>query len=200
MPELPFAVLFVLLFLGALARGQGTYWLARLATGYGLRRWERGREERAERAARIRDWLEGESVGRGRRIIDRWGLLAVAGCYLTIGVQTIVIAAAGAMRMRWLPFALAQSVGALAWATIYSTIGFAAWEAVLLTALGRPEGAALLIAIVLAVAAWVLIARRRRSRAAAEASAQPAASRSGHDGPDGRDDARHGPAEPEDRP
>lgn len=173
MADWPFALLFLFLFAGALARGQGTYWLARLAAGYGVRlaaARAASRGEEAGRSARLEAWLEGKQIDRGRRILDRWGALAVAGCYLTVGLQSVVIAAAGAMRMRWPIFALAQAVGALAWAAIYSTVGFAAWSAVLLAGAESPVGVAIIAALALGAAVWIMVARRRaRSRREVEA-------------------------------
>jgi membrane protein DedA with SNARE-associated domain len=119
---------FTALYLVATLRGQATYWLARLVTEQADRRIGR---RHGGRLAAVRRWLEGESVARGRRAIRRWGLPAVPLCYLTVGFQTLVLAAAGVLRVRWVAFTLAQLPGALAWAAIYTTIGWAAWQALL---------------------------------------------------------------------
>jgi len=121
---------FTALYLVATPRGQATYWLARLVTEQADRRIGRGhRRGIGGGLAAVRRWLEGESVARGRRAVRRWGLPAVPLCYLTVGFQTLVLAAAGVLRVRWIAFTLAQLPGALAWAAIYTTIGWAAWEA-----------------------------------------------------------------------
>jgi membrane protein DedA with SNARE-associated domain len=143
----------------AMARGQATYWIARLVTEQALRRvrpvegWQ----------ARVHAWLQGEGIGHGRRSIERWGLVVVPLCYLTVGFQTVVLAAAGVLRITWLRFSLAQLPGALAWGLIYTTIGFAAWEAILLAAAGSPWALAGLIALLVVLVA-TLVSRRARAR------------------------------------
>jgi len=143
----------------AMARGQATYWIARLVTEQALRRvrpaqgWQ----------ARVHAWLQGEGIAHGRRSIERWGLVVVPLCYLTVGFQTVVLAAAGVLRIAWLRFSLAQLPGALAWGLIYTTIGFAAWEAILLAAAGSPWALAGLIALLVVLAA-TLVSRRSRAR------------------------------------
>lgn len=157
--EHPFAVVFMFLYLLGTARGQGTYWLARVVTEQALARtrpmvgWR----------LRLHQWLAADGVGRGRALLNKWGLVAVPVCYLTVGVQTLVLAAAGVTRVRWLHFTLAQIPGALAWATIYSTIGFAAWYAAWRAAAGeRPWlTAAVVLGICVAGACLGWRARRR---------------------------------------
>ena len=93
--------------------------------------------------------------------MNRWGLAAVPLCYLTVGVQTLVLAAAGVTRVRWWHFTIAQVPGVLAWATIYSTIGFAVWAAAWEGAVRRhPWAAAVLLLLI--IAGIVYLARRRR--------------------------------------
>ena len=156
MPDLfdgwPFWLVFVALFAGAMLRGQGLYWLARLVTGEAVRRGEAsGRPGRAAR------WLAGKDVALGVETLRRWGLVAVPVCYLTVGFQSLVLLAAGVLRMSAWAFTLAQLPGALAWATIYSTIGWAVWEASLIALAGNPWALAGLAAvIVVAVATYVV--------------------------------------------
>jgi membrane protein DedA with SNARE-associated domain len=177
--SMPFWVAFVALFLGAMARGQMVYWVGRVATEQTLRRthpqegWKR----------RMHEWLEAGGADPGVRALRRWGLVMVPLCYLTVGFQSMVQAAAGILRIEPWKYLLAQIPGALAWATIYATIGFAAWEAVMSAAAGSPLGlAAILVVVVAVVAAAVLVRRRRQAehsrstdRAATElAEADPA--------------------------
>lgn len=130
---------FTALYLVATLRGQATYWLARLVTEQADLRIGRVDPDAGDgtsstdggRLVAVRRWLEGASVARGRRAVRRWGLPAVPLCYLTVGFQTLVLAAAGVLRVRWIAFTLAQLPGALAWAAIYTTIGWAAWETLL---------------------------------------------------------------------
>jgi membrane protein DedA with SNARE-associated domain len=60
-----------------------------------------------------------------QRTVARWGAPVVTLSFLTVGIQTLVNLAAGVMRMplrRYLP---ALIVGAILWAFLYATVGFA---------------------------------------------------------------------------
>lgn len=152
-----FVVAFLFLMGIALVRGQATYWAARVVTEQTLRRtapttgWRAG----------VHAWLGGEGVARGRASLQRWGLVMVPLCYLTVGFQTLVLAAAGMVRVRWLHFTLAQLPGAAAWGLIYSTIGFAVWGAAIAALAGEPLAVAALAAGLLVVVATVVLRRRR---------------------------------------
>ena len=162
MPEfltgLPFWVVFGFLFLGAMLRGQGTYWIGRIATEQTLRRTRPtgGWRLRAHRA------LSGHSAQTGVAAIRRWGLAIVPVAYLTVGFQTMVMAGAGVLRIAWPLFTLAQLPGAIAWAAIYSTIGFAIWNAAIAAAAGSPLGIITLVVLAAVVVAVVVRYRRRR--------------------------------------
>ncbi len=156
-----FWLTFGLLFLVALLRGQLTYWVARVVVEGTLARthpqqgWRRS----------VHTWLQGEGLARGRRSIQRWGLIVVPLSYLTVGFQTLVLAAAGVMRLRWSWFTAAQVPGAAAWALIYATIGFAVWQAAVAAAAGSPLALAGLGAIAVVYAATLVSKRIRNSRA-----------------------------------
>jgi membrane protein DedA with SNARE-associated domain len=63
--------------------------------------------------------------------VERWGFVAIPVSFLTVGFQTLVNAAAGFMRMRWVLYTLAMIPGCVAWAAVYSVVGFslvAAWR------------------------------------------------------------------------
>lgn len=156
--EGPFWIALTVLSLGAMVRGQSTYWVARVVTEQALRRthpvegWK----------ARVHDWLQGEGTQRGRDAIHRWGLVMIPLCYLTVGFQTLVIAAAGMLRIRWVVFTLVQLPGAVAWGLIYATIGFAVWGAALAAIAGSPLALAGLAAILLIVGTTIVLAHRRR--------------------------------------
>lgn len=147
----PAGLALALLFGVAMLRGQATYWLARVVTTQALRRTHPTQGWRA----RAHAWLSGGATARGRVLVQRYGVVAVPLCYLTVGLQTVVLASAGVLRMPWLRFTLAQVLGALAWATVYSTVGLAVWVAVLT---GHP----LLVAGMLLAAALGLAALHRR--------------------------------------
>lgn len=152
----PFWALYAFFFVGAMARGQALYWLARYLTQAGLRNapthgW-RGRMAR---------WLDDAAVDHASNVLRRIGLVLVPLCYLTVGFQSAVLAAAGILRIGAVRFTLATVPGALAWAAIYTTIGFAVWGATIQALAGSPW--ALLALVVLAVA-LVLAIRGRRGR------------------------------------
>lgn len=155
----PIGVTFGLFFLGAMARGQATYWLGRIITEQSLKRthpksgWRKG----------VHDWLQGDSVARGARFIRKFGVAAVPFAYLTVGLQTLIIAAAGVMRINIVAFTIAQIPGSLAWATIYTTVGFAVWGAVFGAIQGNPVSMVLLALLVVGAVVAVVLKRRRRA-------------------------------------
>lgn len=115
MPDWPTIPLFCFLFLVACARAGGTY-----AIGRGVRGL-------ADRRTRV---LQRPAVRRAEQVVERYGAPAVVLCFLTVGVQTAVNAAAGGLRMPLLRYLPALFAGALIWATIYLTIGIAVIDAV----------------------------------------------------------------------
>lgn len=168
----PFWTLFAF-FLGiVLLRTQLTYWIARLVTRWSL---DHTRPRRPW-VARVHGWLQGEGTARGLRSVERWGLLAVPLSFLATGTKTVVNAAAGVVQMPFSRYLPAMLLGCLAHATIYATVGWAAWSAALSAATGSPWGVAALslagIAVVVAVAVRV---RRRRARRALEVTHEVAA-------------------------
>lgn len=134
--EAPFTVTFTFFFLGAMLRGNATYWVGRaVARGVENTRYQR--------------ILHGVMYQRAQRFIARWGMLAVPLCFLTVGIQSAVNASAGASRMplrRYLP---AVTVGALAWALIYTTVGMAIFYAWLSLEWPYLVGGALMIAAII---------------------------------------------------
>ena len=113
----PYWLTFAVFWAGAMVRGGATYWVGRgLRAGATRTRW----------ASR----LDGVAVQRAESVVSRYGAPVVAASFLTVGVQTAINAAAGAMRMparRYVPGLL---VGAVLWALLYTTAGAAVWEAV----------------------------------------------------------------------
>jgi membrane protein DedA with SNARE-associated domain len=133
----------------------------------------------------LRRYLAGPVYLRAMRFVDRWGPWAIPLCFMTVGLQTAVISAAGITRMRWRRFLPAMLLGSLIWGIIYGTVGMAVVWAVIATALASPWAAA---ALVLALAGVVVLVMwrtggmalqrasrsQRRARAAAgRAPAQP---------------------------
>lgn len=114
--------------------------------------------EGGARLDRIRKAMDSPLYRKARRLINRWGVIAVPLCFLTVGLQTAVIITTGFTKMplrRWVP---AMLVGTFIWACIYTTIGFA-----ILAALGlEPWMFPLALAIVIAVMVIVAQLRERR--------------------------------------
>lgn len=114
--------------------------------------------EGGARLDRIRRAMDSPLYRKARRLINRWGVIAVPLCFLTVGLQTAVIITTGFTKMplrRWVP---AMLVGTFIWACIYTTIGFA-----ILAALGlEPWMFPLALAIVITVLVIVTQLRERR--------------------------------------
>jgi len=153
---LPFWWLVLALFAVVFCRAQATYWLARGAVaGASRSRWGR--------------WLDSAAVRRGSALLDRWGLPVVTVSFLTVGLQTIMNAAAGVARVPWWRYTIAMVPGCVAWAFVYATVGIALFWAVVATVAGSPWGVVALVALLLAAGAVVWSVRRRAGRARAGA-------------------------------
>lgn len=114
--------------------------------------------EGGARLDRIRKAMDSPLYRKARRLINRWGVIAVPLCFLTVGLQTAVIITTGFTKMplrRWVP---AMLLGTFIWACIYTTIGFA-----ILAALGlEPWMFPLALAIIITVLVIVSQLRERR--------------------------------------
>ena len=114
--------------------------------------------EGGARFDRICKAMDSPLYRKARAFINRWGVIAVPLCFLTVGLQTAVIITTGFTKMplrRWVP---AMLVGTLMWACVYTTIGFA-----ILAALGlEPWMFPLALAIVITVLVIVSQLRERR--------------------------------------
>ena len=136
------------LFVIVMLRANATYWIGRGAAA-GTRRW------RASEGTPSPAWQ------RARRLVNRWGPIAVVFCFLTVGIQTAVNATAGVTRMplrRYLP---AVTLGSVIWASVYATAGLAAARA-WLAAAARSPVAATVVAVLLVVGVVALVVHRRR--------------------------------------
>ena len=150
-----FGVLFVVVML----RANATYWLGRGAVAGSRRFFGLGEGGLTPRWRRARD------------LVNRWGPIAVVGCFLTVGIQTAVNATAGVTRMplrRYLP---AVTLGSVLWAALYASVGLAAARA-WLAAAARWPGTTVTVALLLLVAVPVIIWRRRRTREPVSAPAE----------------------------
>lgn len=144
--DLPFAIVVSALFVIVMLRGNATYLLGRgIAAG-----------ARRTRAAKL---MESKHYATGAKWLNRWGAPAVAVCFLTVGLQTMVLLAAGITRMplrRYLP---AVIIGCIMWAFLYGTVGMIGFHALRLL-WGTSPWLVLALGVLLAgLVVWV--ARRR---------------------------------------
>lgn len=158
----PFWAVFAFLTVVVFCRASATYWLGRWATAMTLQHLRPSAGWRERLLGR----LQGAASEQGVTAIQRWGLTALPFSFLTVGFQTMVNAGAGILRIPWWKYTLAILPGCVAWATIYSTVGFAMWEAALAAAAGSPWGIGAILALAAAVLAIRAVRRRRRAPSA----------------------------------
>lgn len=111
------------------------------------------------RFEKIQHLMDHPLYRRAQCFVNRWGVLAVPACFLTVGFQTAVILTTGFTRMplsRWIP---AMLVGTFMWGTIYATVGMS----VVWLWLENPQVAALVLALLAAVIITAKIRDRKRS-------------------------------------
>ncbi|HHT59321.1 VTT domain-containing protein, partial [Corynebacterium stationis] len=125
----PFWGAWIFMYVLGTLRGQGTYWIGRGASSAATH--VGSEEEHDSKWAKIKAWLNSDRTKTGRTLVHKIGVVAVPLSYLTVGLQTAVLAAAGLVRIQWWKFTVAQIPGVIAWATIYSGVGLAGWSAVL---------------------------------------------------------------------
>lgn len=138
--QLPIGWAYLTLFVIVMLRANATYWAGRLLVAGG------------RRSARIEQFLEGPTMAKAQRFSHRWGVLAVPLSFLTIGIQTAVNLSAGALRMPLTRYLPAVTLGCLMWALVYSTIGLAAVQTVLLALASSPWALVALAIGVVAIA------------------------------------------------
>jgi membrane protein DedA with SNARE-associated domain len=147
----PFWIVYCALFGIVLCRAQATYWIGR-GLGAGVTRSRMG-----ERL--------GPRLDRARRSIDRYGAPVVTLCFCTVGVQTAVNLAAGAMRMRFPRYLAAMVVGCLIWAGLWGVVisgVVGTWWSLFL---GSPWLAVGVVPLAAAAVAALVVRSRRRDRA-----------------------------------
>jgi membrane protein DedA with SNARE-associated domain len=108
----PYPVAVAALFVVVMLRAGGTYAIGRAAQE-GVRRSRLSRAMSKPRFARM------------QQMVARWGAPVVTLSFLTVGIQTLVNLAAGVMRMPLRRYIPALTIGAILWAFLYATVGFA---------------------------------------------------------------------------
>jgi membrane protein DedA with SNARE-associated domain len=112
----PYPVAVAALFVVVMVRAGATYAIGRAAQA-GVRRSRRSRAMSRPRYARM------------QQLVARWGAPIVTLSFLTVGIQTLVNLAAGVLRMPLRRYVPALTVGAIIWAFLYATVGFATFAA-----------------------------------------------------------------------
>lgn len=148
---------FVFLFMVVLLRAQTTYWLARAAASGAV--LATGRQGFLGAVAR---WFDGPVPRKGAAMLDKWGVIVIPLCFLTVGIQTAVNASAGLVRMRWSTYTIAMIPGCVLWALLYGLGTLAVFAAAIRAVAGSPWGWAGLALIVALIAAKIVWGRRKR--------------------------------------
>ncbi len=171
--ELPFWQAFAALFVIVLARSNATYWVGRGAVAG----WRRRRAAHPDAStttrpdagtppssARTHSDDADRRLERGTALVRRLGPVAVTLSYLTVGVQTAVHLASGALRMPLRHYLPAAVVGSSAWAALYATVGIAVVQAWVAAEAGSWWGVAVVILVAVVALAWWASRRRTRTR------------------------------------
>ncbi len=157
--NLPFPLVVAALFVIVMLRANGTYWLGRLGS-VGARR------------TRLVRLLSAPGYVRAAERIDRYGPPVVAASFLTIGFQTLVNLAAGATGMKLRHYLPAVTIGAVAWATLYATLGTVGVDLFgRLWNLSPALAVGVLLTAVALLAGYLIWQARQRARATVETQA-----------------------------
>lgn len=155
----PFIWVFLFLLFVVFCRAQATYWLgyfiaSKLTSNVPQDGWRR----------KLYNWSESDAVINGIGTLHRRGWIIIPLSFLTVGFQTIIQLAAGLTRMAPPKYTLAMFPGCIAWAIIYSTIGFSVWNALLATFAGSPAGVATLIGLIILIIVLVWLRKRAQEK------------------------------------
>ena len=142
--SLPYPWVFLFFWCLAVMRSHTMYWIGRgITAGTARTRWV--------------SLIESPMYARAQAWSARWGVLAVPMSFLTVGLQSFIQISTGVARMPLHRYAAATAAGAIAWASVYTTIGMAILTAWITGPIGR-------IVCLLTVAVLVLIIVIRGSR------------------------------------
>lgn len=158
----PVAFVYLFFLFGAFSRSQAIYWIGRYMGSFVMRR---GRPDGGWRL-RVYDKIHADSTRRTIAVLRRRGWPMIPVSFLTVGLQTLIQLSAGVIAMPWLRYFVASIPGALAWALIYTTIGWAVWAATFRAATGSPWALLALLVLVAGIVLW----RRTHNEPAAHAA------------------------------
>ncbi|MGP3960075.1 DedA family protein [Nonomuraea sp. 3N208] len=111
----------------------------------------------------------GVKVGRERiekveRVVEKWGALAVYGCFWVPMLRHTLPWVAGALRVSYPWYVVASALGCLTWAPLW-WFGLWGW---LQLAVRSPVTAAVVAVLVVGGGAWLVVWRRRRRQRATD--------------------------------
>lgn len=146
----------IFLFAVVFVRTQATYVLGRwVRSGAGRLAQE---PDAHPRLARISQRLTGPGLVKAEEFLGRWGFIGIPLSFLTLGLQTMVNAAAGYSRMRWDLYTLAMLPGCVLWVGAYFAVGASAVAVWHLSPWLLAAGVAAVVA-----AAWIALRLRRNA-------------------------------------
>ena len=146
--ELPYAWVFLFFWCLGMMRSNSIYWIGRgVAAGTARSKWSA--------------MLDTPAYATARAWSSRWGILAIPMSFLTVGLQSFIQLSAGVTRMPLRHYIPATAVGAVAWATVYTTVGMA----VLAAWFSSPAGRVVSVMILAAFVSSVIYQHRRVQRA-----------------------------------
>ncbi|MDA0636821.1 VTT domain-containing protein [Nonomuraea sp. MCN248] len=115
--------------------------------------------------SRVGERMGRERIARVERIVEKWGALAVYGCFWVPMLRHTLPWVAGALRVSYPWYVVASALGCLTWAPLWWFGGMVALGAWLRLAAQSPVLAALVaVAVVAAVAAYIAWRRRKRAK------------------------------------
>ncbi|MGW6498049.1 DedA family protein [Nonomuraea angiospora] len=112
-----------------------------------------------------------ERIAKIEQVVEKWGALAVYGCFWVPMLRHTLPWVAGALRVSYPWYVVASALGCLTWAPIW-WFGIAAlvWGWLELAA-RSPVTAGVVAVLAVAAAFWLVVRRRRKRRAAASEKA-----------------------------
>lgn len=161
MPEFiaegPFVWLFLFLLGVVFCRAQATYWIGRYIHYLGAKS-----QPTTGWRLSLYNWAHKDSVQSAIHKIRTRGWVVIPLSFLTVGFQTLANAGSGIIRMPAPVYTAAMIPGCFAWATIYATIGFSMWNALIAAFAGSPIGIAIIVTIILIIAFYVYYRTKSR--------------------------------------
>ncbi len=146
----PVVFVFIFMFFGAFTRAQSTYWIGRYMGKFIM---TRGRPDDGWRLT-MYERIHAPSTQNAIDVLQHRGWPVIPLSFLTVGFQSLVQLSAGLIRTPWALYTPAMLPGVVAWATIYTTVGWAVWEATLHAIAGSPITFIVVVATIVGLYWW----------------------------------------------